>query len=90
VPSCAEAVSGIAKGKIIPPQVLLGAGLSVEHASSGLRLVASGANLADDRTQSFPDYPIPGRTLFVALGWASPAPPPSSSSSSSSSPIAKN
>ena len=68
----------------IPPQTLLGAGLSLEHAPSGLRLVASGANLADDRTQSFPDYPIPGRTLLVSLGWTS------SPSSSSSSSIAKN
>ena len=76
----------------IPPQTLLGAGLSLDHAPSGLRLVASGANLTDDRTQSFPDYPIPGRTLFVSLGWTSSPPSSSSSSSSSSSasPIAKN
>lgn len=61
----------------IPPQALLGAGLSLEHARSGLRLIGSAANLADDRTQSFRDYPIPGRTLFVSLGWSSGTSPPS-------------
>jgi outer membrane cobalamin receptor len=61
----------------IPPQALLGAGVSLEHAPTGLRLIASAANLADDRTQTFRDYPLPGRTLFVSLGWSSGTPPPS-------------
>ena len=66
----------------LPAQALVGAGLSLEHASSGLRLVASAANLADDRTQNYPDYPIPGRTLFLSLGW-------SGAFSSSASPLAR-
>jgi len=57
----------------IPAHALFGAGLSVEHAPSGFRLVASAANLADTRTQDFQDYPLPGRSLFVTLGWSSAA-----------------
>jgi outer membrane cobalamin receptor len=58
----------------IPPHAFLGAGLSVAHAKSGLSLVASAANLTDARTQDFQDYPIPGRSLFVTLGWSNAAP----------------
>jgi len=57
----------------IPAHAFLGAGLSLEHARSGFRLVASAANLADTRTQDFQDYPLPGRSLFVTLGWSSGA-----------------
>ncbi|HEY4185017.1 MAG TPA: TonB-dependent receptor [Polyangia bacterium] len=55
----------------IPPRAFLGAGLSLSHAPTGLRLVVSGANLADARTQDFQNYPIPGRSLFMTLGWSS-------------------
>jgi outer membrane cobalamin receptor len=55
----------------IPAHAFVGAGLSLEHAPSGLRLVASAANLADTRAQDFQDYPLPGRSLFVTLGWSS-------------------
>ena len=57
----------------IPAHAFIGAGLSIDHAPSGLRLVASAANLADTRTQDFQDYPLPGRALFVTLGWSSVA-----------------
>jgi len=57
----------------IPAHAFLGAGLALEHAPSGFRLVASAANLADTRTQDFQDYPLPGRSLFVTLGWSSAA-----------------
>jgi len=57
----------------IRAHAFLGAGLSVEQPRSGLRLVASAANLADTRTQDFQDYPLPGRSLFVTLGWSSAA-----------------
>jgi len=57
----------------IPSHAFLGAGLVVEQARSGLKLVASAANLADTRTQDFQDYPLPGRSLFVTLGWSSAA-----------------
>ena len=57
----------------IPAHAFLGAGLLLEHAPSGLKLVVSAANLADTRTQDFQDYPLPGRSLFVTLGWSSVA-----------------
>ena len=55
----------------LPARVLVGAGLVVEHPRSGLRLAASALNLGDSRVQDFPGYPLPGRSVFVALGWSS-------------------
>jgi hypothetical protein len=53
-----------------PARVLSGAGVAVEHARSGLRLVASGLDLGDSRVEDFPGYPLPGRSVFVTLGWS--------------------
>lgn len=53
-----------------PTRFLSGAGLAVEHARSGFRLVASGLDLGDSRVQDFPGYPLPGRSVFVTLGWS--------------------
>jgi iron complex outermembrane receptor protein len=55
----------------LPARVLVGAGLVVEHPGSGLRLAASALNLGDNRRPDFPGYPLPGRSVFVALGWSS-------------------
>jgi outer membrane receptor protein involved in Fe transport len=57
-------------GNAAPPRLLSGAGLAVEHARSGLRLVASGLDLGDARVEDFPGYPLPGRSVFVTLGWS--------------------
>jgi|GEM_PF-644403 len=53
-----------------PARLLAGAGMAVEHARSGLRLVASGLDLGDSRVEDFPGYPLPGRSVFVTLGWS--------------------
>ncbi|HEX2660551.1 MAG TPA: TonB-dependent receptor [Polyangia bacterium] len=53
-----------------PARLLVGAGAAVEHARSGLRLVASGLDLGDSRVEDFPGYPLPGRSVFVSLGWS--------------------
>ena len=55
----------------IPARAFVGAGISLAYAPSALRLVISAANLTDARTQDFQDYPLPGRSLFVTLGWSS-------------------
>jgi outer membrane receptor protein involved in Fe transport len=53
------------------PRVLLGAGVSVEHPRLGLRAVLSAQNLTDTPTWDIAYWPIPGRTIFFALGWQS-------------------
>jgi outer membrane cobalamin receptor len=71
----AEAVAGVYKTATVhgglPARLLVGAGLGAEHVSSGVRLVASAANLTDSRVEDFPGYPLPGRSIFVSLGWSS-------------------
>ncbi|HVU52619.1 MAG TPA: TonB-dependent receptor, partial [Polyangia bacterium] len=54
----------------IPARALVGVGASVEHAPSGLRLVASLLDVGDSRVEDVPGYPLPGRSLFVTLEWS--------------------
>jgi outer membrane cobalamin receptor len=56
----------------LPPRLLLGTGLALEDARTGLKLTGSMLNLGDSRVSDFPGYPLPGRSVFVALGWRSP------------------
>ena len=63
--------SATSRYALLPARVLVGAGLAIEHARAGLRLSANAFNLADSRVYDFPDYPLPGRSVFVALGWSS-------------------
>ena len=73
----------------IPPRLFVGAGVAIEHPRSGVRVVASGFNLTDSRVNDFPGYPLPGRSVFVSLGWsktAAPSPLPSPSPQSDSHP----
>jgi outer membrane cobalamin receptor len=55
----------------IPARLLLGAGLALEHARTGLRFAASAFNLTDSRVEDFSNYPLPGRSFYLALGWSS-------------------
>jgi outer membrane cobalamin receptor len=57
--------------KAVPARVLLGAGVSVDVPRWGLKLVCSGQNLADSPVWDLAAWPIPGRTVFLALGWQS-------------------
>jgi iron complex outermembrane receptor protein len=55
----------------LPTRVLLGAGVSVDVPRWGVRVVCSGQNLADTPVWDLASWPVPGRTLFLALGWQS-------------------
>jgi iron complex outermembrane receptor protein len=55
----------------LPTRFMVGAGLSVEHRRWGLRAVVSAQNLTDEPGWDVYYWPIPGRTLFFALGWQS-------------------
>ncbi|MES1172193.1 MAG: TonB-dependent receptor, partial [Bacteroidota bacterium] len=55
----------------LPARALVGAGVGVEHAGSGVRFVVSALNITDTRTPDFPGYPLPGRSLYASLGWSS-------------------
>jgi hypothetical protein len=55
----------------IPTEALLGAGASLSHPRSGLRLTVSALNLTDLQTWSFTTWPLPGRTVFVSLAYDS-------------------
>jgi hypothetical protein len=49
----------------------VGAGLSVAHPRWGLRAVVSALNLTDTPAWDTSYWPIPGRTIYFALGWQS-------------------
>ena len=55
----------------LPTRVLLGAGLSVEAPRLGLRATCSGQNLTDTPVWDMAYWPLPGRTIFLALAWRS-------------------
>lgn len=57
----------------LPARLLAGAGLVMEHLRSGLRLAATALNLTDRRVEDFANYPLPGRSVYVTLGWSSVA-----------------
>ncbi|HVT10047.1 MAG TPA: TonB-dependent receptor [Polyangia bacterium] len=57
--------------KAIPPQVLVGAGLSVSRPSSRLRLTVSALNLTGAEAWNFSYWPLPGRTIFASLAYDS-------------------
>jgi iron complex outermembrane receptor protein len=58
----------------LPTRLMMGAGVSVERPRWGLRAVLSAQNLTDTPNWDVSYWPIPGRTLFFALGWQSAAP----------------
>ena len=60
----------------IAPRLIVGAGLAIEHARAGLRLALSAFNVTDSRVEDFSNYPLPGRSFYVALGWSRTATPP--------------
>jgi iron complex outermembrane receptor protein len=60
----------------LPTRLMVGAGVSVERPCWGLRAVLSAQNLTDERSWDIYYWPIPGRTLFFALGWQSAASAP--------------
>jgi outer membrane receptor protein involved in Fe transport len=55
----------------VPAQVLFGAGASLIWPRAGLRLTASALNLTGLSTWDFNYWPLPGRTLFLALAYDS-------------------
>jgi iron complex outermembrane receptor protein len=55
----------------LPRRLLIGAGLSAELPRLGLRVTASGQNLGNSSVPDFVGWPLPGRSVFVALGWSS-------------------
>jgi len=52
-----------------PARFLLGAGVSAAVPRLGMRLLASAQDLNDARVPDMPNWPLPGRSLFVALTW---------------------
>jgi len=56
----------------VPSRLLLGAGASVSHSKSGIRLIFSASNLTNAFTFDLTGFPLPGRSLFMTLDWASP------------------
>jgi iron complex outermembrane receptor protein len=48
---------------------LLGAGVTVDVPRWWLRLTASAQDLTDSHVSDMPNWPLPGRSLFVALAW---------------------
>ena len=52
----------------VPDRTLLGASVSAPLAG-GLRATIEAKNLLDQRAEDVAGYPLPGRTLFVSLGW---------------------
>jgi len=57
----------------VPTQVLVGAGASLSRPRSRLRLTLSALNLTDLPSWNFSDWPLPGRTVFLALAYDSAA-----------------
>jgi hypothetical protein len=57
----------------IPRRLLIGAGVSADVPRWGMRLVASAQDLNDSRIGDIPNWPLPGRSVFVALGWTGAA-----------------
>ncbi len=55
----------------VPAELLLGAGASVIWPRTGLRLTASALNLTATQSWDFSDWPLPGRTVFLALSYDS-------------------
>ncbi|HEX4404181.1 MAG TPA: TonB-dependent receptor [Polyangia bacterium] len=55
----------------LPSRVLVGAGVSVEAPRLGLRATCSAQNLTDTPVWDIADWPLPGRTIFLALAWRS-------------------
>jgi vitamin B12 transporter len=55
----------------VPSRVLVGAGVSVEAPRLGLRVTCSGQNLTDTPVWDMAYWPLPGRTIFLALAWQS-------------------
>jgi outer membrane receptor protein involved in Fe transport len=53
----------------LPTRFLLGAGVSAEVPRWGLRAVLSGQDLTRTWTNDLADYPVPGRTIYLALVW---------------------
>jgi vitamin B12 transporter len=55
----------------LPSRVLVGAGVSIEAPRLGLRVTCSGQNLTDTPVWDMAYWPLPGRTIFLALAWQS-------------------
>ncbi|HSZ83032.1 MAG TPA: TonB-dependent receptor [Polyangia bacterium] len=55
----------------VPSRVLMGAGLGVEAPRLGLRATCSAENLTDTSVWDMAYWPLPGRTIFLALAWRS-------------------
>jgi outer membrane receptor protein involved in Fe transport len=55
----------------LPTRVLFGAGVSVEAPRLGLRVTCSGQNLTNTPVWDMAYWPLPGRTIFLALAWRS-------------------
>ncbi len=59
----------------VPAEALVGAGASLSRPLSRLRLTVSALNLTDLPNWNFSTWPLPGRTIFVSLGYDSAAAP---------------
>ncbi|HVR02722.1 MAG TPA: TonB-dependent receptor [Polyangia bacterium] len=53
----------------LPPRLLVGAGVSVEAPRWGARATCSAQNLTDTPVWDMAYWPLPGRTIFLALAW---------------------
>jgi outer membrane cobalamin receptor len=55
----------------VPSRFLFGAGFSLFHSSTRLRLVVSAQNLGNSRVNDLAGYPLPGHAFFTTLSWSS-------------------
>ena len=61
---------GLANLQKRPSRTLVGAGLHLDIAGTGLRLVASARNLTAAQVVDFVGYPQPGRSFYLTLKWS--------------------
>lgn len=52
-------------------RLLIGAGVHAQVPRWGLRLAANALDLTDARVPDMPNWPLPGRSIFLALSWES-------------------
>lgn len=64
----------------VPRRLWFGAGASVAHTRSGVRVITSAINLANAAAMDFTGFPLPPRSFFVTLEWTSPLSSPASGS----------
>jgi iron complex outermembrane receptor protein len=66
----AQSYGDPANANALGTRVLVGAGVSVAWPRARVRVIGSAANLTNTQIQDVVDWPLPGRSFFVALAYA--------------------